>query len=408
MDIHIRKQRVIFVNLHYNVMFVRTLDNLLLKRSSARKHQYLLDELMGNPTIEVCSYINRNGFSIGSSFNKSIQTFLRMFRFMEYNYVMRKNGLDSKKITKIHSAKEIRSDDIILLYIKYPRQFDRLNEIRAFKAVCLIHLSPNYPEISALLRTNRPNLLLSESNYFKFNPLFKKEFNWFDESKLFLFPFVYEDRFQPLTPFGQRKNIAVSVGTITTYKGEVIQPGRRQIKDNADKLKDYIACYNEYYNEDKNVKEVLPTDNFITRIRKKLYYATHSGLQTRYFSFDMVAKFNEYKMCIIGEEITGVPGIGFVEGMACGCAYIGLNKGLYEQYGLKEGVHYIGYDGTLPDLTEKIRYWQCPENQDRLEEIAQTGCAYVREHFNKKAVATQLLSHIIEEYKAWNRSKNDA
>ena len=78
-----------------------------------------------------------------------------------------------------------------------------------------------------------------------------------------------------------------------------------------------------------------------------------SGSVPSDFSFDMVAKFNEYKMCIVGEEITGVPGIGFVEGMVCGCAYIGLNNGLYEQYGLKEGVHYIGYDGTLPDLTEK-------------------------------------------------------
>ena len=63
-------------------------------------------------------------------------------------------------------------------------------------------------------------------------------------------------------------------------------------------------------------------------------------------------KFNEYKMCLIGEEILGVPGIGFVEGMACGCAYFG-KRGYYEDYGMKEGVHYIAYDGSPDDLLEK-------------------------------------------------------
>ena len=80
--------------------------------------------------------------------------------------------------------------------------------------------------------------------------------------------------------------------------------------------------------------------------------------------------------------------------MACGCAYIGLNNGIYEQYGLREGIHYIGYDGTLSDLKAKIEYWQKVENQERLESIARAGCEYVQSHFNKNIVSSDFLSAI--------------
>ncbi len=398
-----KKQRIIFVNPHGNVMLVRTLGNIVFKQSSARKHRYLLDELLSRPEIEVCFYVNPNGFSIGHSFSRVVRSFLRLFRFMEYNYVMKKNGLDVKKITALRNAKEIRKDDIVLLYIKYPLQFDDMEKIEAFKVVSLIHLSPNYAQTSTLMERIHPQLICGESNYFTFNPKFKCECEWFDGGHFMLSPFVFEERFVSKTLFRNRKNKAISVGTITQYKGEIIQPWRKQIKENTEVLNDCIECYNEYYQEDRKVEEALLSDTFVIRMKKKLYYALHSGHQTKYFSFDMVEKFNEYKMCIVGEEITGVPGIGFVEGMACGCAYIGLNNGLYEQYGLKEGVHYIGYDGTLSDLTGKIKYWQRPENQNKLEEIARTGCAYVREHFNKEAVASLLLTRLLDAHKVWRK-----
>ena len=106
-------------------------------------------------------------------------------------------------------------------------------------------------------------------------------------------------------------------------------------------------------------------------------------------------------MCIVGEEILGIPGIGFVEGMACGCAYIGQNKGYYEDYGMQEGVHYIGYDGTLEDLKAKIRYYQRPENQEELEQIAKTGYEFVRKNFCGHVVAERLIQSLKVEQQKW-------
>ena len=109
--------------------------------------------------------------------------------------------------------------------------------------------------------------------------------------------------------------------------------------------------------------------------------------QKKYFSFDMVEKYNDYKMFICPEDINGSYGIGTIEGMACGCAMIGWDYGAFEDMGMEVGKHYISYDGTMEDLIAKIRYYQKPENQTELENIAKAGCAFVRENFSQEKVA---------------------
>ena len=137
------------------------------------------------------------------------------------------------------------------------------------------------------------------------------------------------------------------------------------------------------------------------KVIRRLHDKFFLGHQKKYYSFDMVEKFNDYKMCVVGEEINGLPGIGFVEGMACGCAYFGQTVGYYEDYGMKEGVHYIGYDGTLDDLKAKIGYYQQPEHQQELETIAKAGCEFVRSHFNGPAAAKSLFNNLIDAQRRW-------
>ena len=131
------------------------------------------------------------------------------------------------------------------------------------------------------------------------------------------------------------------------------------------------------------------------------------GQQKQYYSFDMVEAFNDYKMCIVGEEILGVPGIGFVEGMACGCAYIGLDSPMYTDLGLIPGKHYITYDGTIENLKKVIEYYQADEHQEELEKIAKTGCEYVRENFRGDKVAKKLIDDLIEQQERWLEEKGD-
>ena len=100
-------------------------------------------------------------------------------------------------------------------------------------------------------------------------------------------------------------------------------------------------------------------------------------------------------MFVVPEEANDLPGIGFVEGMACGSAYIGLDDRMYKDIGLIPGKHYITYDGTLEDLKSKIIYYQ--KNNDELEAIALAGCNFVRKNFNGNSVAKKFYNDLLSD-----------
>lgn len=400
-------QRIVFVNLHANEFLVKTLNKYIWKQSCAFKHKYFLEYLLNNPDVEVCNYINPDGFTLARSLPKSIMWFMRKLRFWENRIVMRKNGI-SRKLIRVIKKKDIRPDDIVIGYRHVPCSLTDMADIKAFKAISMIHFHGERSD-SDLIKNAKPDVLFNECDLGRFSDIFKKYYGWY-KGKFLVHPFVAAPRFKRIKPFAERENRCFSTGTITyklhpefleVYSDSCDQPTRKQILANKDELEPWVACYNSDYLEDADMKKYLPTDGFFTHYRKVYYNMRHSGQQKKYFSFDMVEKFNDFKMCLVGEEILGVPGIGFVEGMACGCAYIGQKLGYYEDYGMQEGVHYIGYDGTLEDLKNKISYYQQPDHQDELERIANAGYEFAQTHFRGDVVAKELLEKLKAVQKLW-------
>ena len=397
-------KRIIFVNLHANEFLVKTASKFLFKHSCAIKHKYLLDYLLESPDYEVCTFINRYGFSLSSNLPRPIQHFLDSLRFLEHRWIMHKNGISQSKVKVLRKASQIRPDDIVISHRIVASSLKEIADIPAFKAVSTLHFHGEQRD-SDLMKAAKPDVLFNECDLGRYSEIFRRYYGWYDKSFI-VHPFVAAPRFKRIKPFAERECKVFSTGTITykkhpeflaTYGDPCDQPSRKQILDNAEALKPWVECYNANYEEDTPAKIYLPTDGKLKHYYKVFYNSTHAAQQKKYFSFDMVEKFNEYKMCIIGEEVLGIPGIGFVEGMSCGCAYIGQTIGYYEDYGMKEGVHYIGYDGTLDDLKAKISYYQQPEHQEELERIANAGYEFAREHFNGPAVAKELMRKLGEK-----------
>ena len=393
--------RIVFVNLHGNEFLVKTLNKIIFKQSVAIKHKYLLDYLLSRDDVEVCSYINKRGLSLSYSTRNPL---LQSFRFLEHRIVMRKNGIPGKKVKVLKRESDIRRDDIVIVYEFFRTQFDFSRRPDAFIALSQLHF---LVDKAKLMEKLDPDLIYNESDMQKHFIAFNDYFGWFKKQYLVI-PFVYGERFKVIKPFAERQNKAVSVGTITYpyyirkhYDTTCLQPARKQVYDHAEELKPWVDCFNSDYMSGVNP---LNVDNSVGKIKKlanRLHDKFFTGHQKKYYSFDMVEKFNDYKMCVVGEEITGLPGIGFVEGMASGCAYIGQTVGYYEDYGMKDGVHYIGYDGTLEDLKAKISYYQQPEHQQELEAIAKAGCEFVRLHFNGPAAAESLLNNLLDAQRRW-------
>lgn len=214
-------------------------------------------------------------------------------------------------------------------------------------------------------------------------------------------PYVYEKRFKSINAFKKRKKKALSIGTISTVNGKeydiyleymntaCIQPMRKTIFEKGNN--EYIDVYNNYlftmgYNNSLNIHSTIKE-----YIKNKIKDWKEQG-QAKYYTFDMVEKYNEYMMCICGEEIVGLPGIGFVECMACGCAYIGIDHYMYRSLGLLPGENYIAYDGTYDDLISKIQYYQ--ENIEELSRIAKKGMQFVRNNFNEETVMNNFFGEL--------------
>ena len=393
--------RIVFVNLHGNEFLVKTLNKYIFKQSVAIKHKYFLDYLLSRDDVEICSYINKRGLSLSYT---TRNRFLQSFRFMEHRIAMKKNGIPLNKIKLLKREDEIRHDDLVILYQLFGPQFEFKKRPNSFLAVSQLHFSVTNAQIIERLD---PDLMYNESDMQKRFVGFDEYFGWFKKQYLVI-PFVFADRFKVIKPFAERQNKAVSVGTVTYpsyivkyYGHDCLQPARKQVYDNAKELTPWVDCFNSDYLEDDKQMKASASDNVVVKVCKRLYDKFFTGHQKKYYSFDMVEKFNDYKMCIVGEEIIGLPGIGFVEGMASGCAYIGQTVGYYEDYGMQEGIHYIGYDGTLDDLKAKISYYQQPEHQQELETIAKTGCDFVRSHFNSKTAAESLLNNLLEAQQRW-------
>lgn len=406
------KKRIVFVNLHSDWMLLKSASVYIFKYSAAVKHGYLFNYLIQHPEYEVCSYINEIGFSWLRTNNKFVSKFLNIFRFAEHKKTLKVNGINKRNITVLKNINEIRPQDIIIMYNVCQDNFLHMSGVDAFKALSMLHFHGRAEE-DATINAANVSCFFGEVNLQENCKLYQ---NYYHVDKPWVVhPFVYAERFKKTKPFAERKNMAFATGTITyklhkefveTYGDPCDQPTRKQIKDNTDYFKNTIYCTSSDYLEDNSVKEISDKDFFLIKLYKKIYNRTHVGKQKKYYSFDMVESFNDYKMCIVGEEILGIPGIGFVEGMACGCAYIGLDIKPYRDWGLIPGVHYITYDGSIEDLRRVIEYYQMDEHQAELEQIAKTGCEFVRDNFNGDAVAKKLMHDLEEQQKIWLKERS--
>lgn len=398
------KQRIIFVNLHGNEFLVKTLDKIIFKRSVAIKHKYLLDYLLQNSDYEVCTFLNNKAGSISYSQGGK---FPKWWCKLEHNFVMKKNGIDHSKIKVLTKESEIRKDDVLIVYNYYANHYAFNKRPNCFIVACHIHFNTANAD---KLRNFNPDVCYNEANFSHGSKIYDHFYGWY-KNPFITIPFVFGERFKNIKPFAKRMNKCFSTGTvtymqnITPYYGDsCAQPARKQIMDNREELLGFVDCYNCNYAEDDE-KMFKKGNSLWVRLYNAYVSKFKASRQKKYYSFNMVEKFNDYKMCLVGEEIMQIPGVGFVEGMACGTAYIGQGIGYYEDYGMKEGVHYIGYDGTIENLKAKIKYYQMPEHQQELENIAKTGCEFVRRNFCGKKVAENLMNALKQQQLEWKSNK---
>lgn len=277
-------------------------------------------------------------------------------------------------------------------------------EMHKFMGIIATHLTHYFIgtlHISSYIKNIPHNLLITESNLANY-PFFKTFFP--DVKKTYTLPFVVKARYKKTSPsFTNRINKCFAIGTLFEAKSKEYKeffgnkpfhPMRQAIYEHQEKLKDTIDSYITSLDKTVDLKEVFPEDPWNIRLAKHvLPYVLLENIvpnhKNKYFSFDIVEKYNEYRMFISPEEIIGLPSINAIEGMACGSAFIGIEDPMYTDLGLIPNVHYIAYKNEdLSDLVGRIEYYQ--QHPKECEAIAERGYEYVTSNYTATRVAQVL------------------
>lgn len=369
------KPRIIFIDIQDTNFLVCTFSALRNGRLvKTHKYQYLI------------RYLQDQNYEVRSlAVHKSKKPFLKYFLNTKFalqqmmNYVTKQNHL--KYIPIITNFSEIRENDIVCGFIVYSQQFQTLKNLKCYKLLFGNHfICLNEKED---LNACGINGFVNEIDLL--NNKFVNDNLGYEGVDTIITPYIYGDRFISQKSFNERLDKAMAIGTASDvrvaplqyriykeyFKTTLVQPMRFEILNHADEIKDTIDSYISYIGED-------------------------GGKQTNYTKFDMVETFNNYKIAICPEELVGMPGIGFVEGMASGCAYIGLDHDMYKSIGLISGKHYITYNGTLQGLVDKVQEYLTKPKE--LERIAKCGTEYVRSHFNEATVTKSFERQLIDSY----------
>jgi len=272
----------------------------------------------------------------------------------------------------------------------------------AKKIVHMTHYLYNVRQGSINLETLNPDICIAENNLKKNSTFFNKHFKK-NTACFQTLPYVVAARFERKKPFFERLNKIVTTGSITYkirdtdfieyFNSDELQPLRRLLFEQA-------ACYNSEMDclisdlnasRENNMKDKV---SFYLRITKKLSNIIHGyNPQKAYYKKNIVDIYNEYMMFAVPEEICDLPAIGFVEGMACGSAFFGLDDPMYRDLGLIPGIHYVSYDGTVIDLMNKVRYYQ--SHVDELELIANCGYEFVTQNFKPEVVYGNFIKMLV-------------
>jgi hypothetical protein len=397
--------RIVFYRPHESIWFKNPVRAILKRQFLPHKYEALLDYALASKA-EVC-------FSTSLFRSPGRKGLIRLLlEPLEILLWCSLNGIALRRVRLLLSSRSLSAADVIILM--HYGSFTHEEEKRAAAGKALaIHLSASparkivhmthyayHPQIGAdNLRELGPSVLVAENDLWS-NSAFYRQYFGSVPGEFWQLPYIASKRFEKTTPFKVRTNKLVATGSITYkmraaeftafFRTDELQPLRRELHRNASLYEREMDCLISDLNASRTPSK--PVTSGWKSVFKSLLTGPHP--QADYYKRNIVSVYNEYTMFVVPEEVCNLPAIGFVEGMACGCAYFGLDDPMYSDLGMKAGIHYVTYDGTVEDLMAKVRFYQLPDNVSLLERIAERGCDFVNERLRAESVYSAFVDRL--------------
>jgi hypothetical protein len=396
--------KIVFYRPHVNVWFKNPIVNFIKRQLLPNKYEQFFDSILKSNldvyfTNDLFQRKGLKGFvrSIIDTLQLIIWCALNKISLRRVGFIFNKNGLKDKDVLFMMLYGNLTHESIFLA--KNGKQLaDCLSGVDIYKIIHMTHYAYN-PVISSLnLKSLSPDLLLAENNLLK-NSTFFKHFFGDIPHQFYQLSYTPAKRFIKYKKYRDRINKLVVTGTITFkmqqddfinfYKTNELQPLRRILYENAHKFTKQMDCMISDLNASRETISALNRLQYLIKFFEKKF-GIHP--QKRYYKQNIVDIYNSYRMFTVPEELSDLPAIGFVEGMACGSAFFGLNNPMYSDLGMLPNIHYIAYDGSLEDLMRKVSYYQI--HNDQLDLIASNGYEFVLKNLNAETVYEKFIDYL--------------
>ncbi len=398
-----RPLKLVIYRPHSNIWFRNTVGRLLKRKPMPNKYAQLLDYLLG-------SGVSLH-FAIHLSEKITVVELLRRLRDgFELVLWCLLNRISLRKTGLVFTHSALARNDVLFLmhYGNLTYETEKLAEsglelaqylasVDIPKVVHLTHYAYCAESGARNLVALKPALLVAENNLAANSLFFSKYFSELP-GDFYTLPYTPAQRFQDRVPFHQRVNKMVVTGSITYkmksvefidfFKVNELQPLRRKLYEQAGGYLDQMECLVS----DLDASRASPNPQSGLRFSKLADRLRPKSTQNEYYKKDIVEIYNTYAMFAVPEEVCDLPAIGFVEGMACGSAYLGVPGPMYEDIGMKAGVHYIPYDGTVEDLMSRVRYYQ--QYPLEVARIAEAGSRFVREQLSAEVIYGKFIARL--------------
>lgn len=411
--------RLILVNPHTHT-FGRSVSGVIFRRRDFFKYEYFLSNFVKNKERDVAFLIDGtrtsfNGIGLSSLFS------FKIFAFFELIIWMILNEINPFGIKVYFNTKNLDvRKDVLFDFSRSLVDVDDQTKIQSdkFNGITIIHLTHYFKKtkkLSVCIKNIAHPILLAE-NELTSNAFFKKYFPYVKE--VYQLPYAFGKRFVFQNKYKNRINKCLALGTVCIVKERefvdffdverTLHPMRKTILNESANFPNQIDSLIRGA-DDIELNKKNDNSNFCIKIIKKIipfvilekFFPTS---QIKYFQFDIVKKFNEYKMFICPDELVGLPSINVFEGMACQCAYIGVDSPIYTNLGMVPGIHYITYkEDDFEDFVLKVKYYQ--DNPKKLEKIANEGYNFVLKNFNSKNIADTFWNDLEKISQKFSRDK---
>jgi len=294
-----------------------------------------------------------------------------------------------EEIEFVFSYRELnRKADVILnLNMMYMRNLSSEfnTAVCKFDGLKIFHVGDyfwNRPgsEINRQLEKSGVDHLLGYAMHDRYCEYFQKTFPTFS-TKVWGIPFGFSRRFENRTLFLDRLNKAVALGSVNPLRplGAPVY----NYRETADFFPDESWFH-------KFRRLLLLNKMFLTDVMDSLL---PEFPQIKDFRYDLVAKFNEYRMFVTCESIFFFPSAKVFEGPACGTALLCSDHDCIREYGFEDNktciMHNI-YD--VDDFRDKVKFYQ--SHPVELSSIAEQGKQFVRLHYSHQQVAQHLVKTV--------------